>query len=29
MSLVTDCTVLLDADLQHPPFVLVEMYKKM
>lgn len=23
-----DCTVLLDADLQHPPFVLVEMYKK-
>ena len=24
-----DCTVLLDADLQHPPFVLVEMYKKM
>lgn len=23
-----DCTVLLDADLQHPPFVLIEMYKK-
>lgn len=23
-----DCTVLLDADLQHPPLVLVEMYKK-
>lgn len=23
-----DCAVLLDADLQHPPFVLVEMYKK-
>ena len=24
-----DCMVIMDADLQHPPFVLVEMYKKM